>query len=126
MSESVSQRTVFYLLSEKGRPVGVSVTLEWTSNDPFAVTLHFPGPTTWTTSRDVLAAGCDGAAGLGDVTVLPDLDDEQWLELVISSPNGRAGFRLPRSVLATFLASTWELMPAGAEVMPDEWLRAVA
>src|ERR671919_696784 len=58
-------------------PIRVRGLLRWTSTDPHTVALVFhPGAgteVTWLVGRDLLAAGVAGPAGLGDVSILPDL-----------------------------------------------------
>lgn len=105
------------------RPLGllhsdglVAMTLAWSRYDPLAVSLRFPDEgVCWVVSRELLAQGLLGPAGLGDVALLPDLADPDALELVLSSPDGVAGLHLPRADLADFLDATWEQMPSEAE-----------
>lgn len=103
----------------------VPIVLTWAPRNPLVVTLSFPnaygGPVCWHVGRELLAAGLLGPAGLGDVTLLPDLVSAARLELILSSPTGRIGFRVPRATLVAFLKSTWRVVPAGAETMPAEW-----
>jgi hypothetical protein len=85
--------------------------LRWTSTDPHTVAMVFrpgAGTVTWFVGRDLLAAGVHGPAGLGDVSILPDLHSSTHRELVLSSPSGRRGFRFPVAALVTFLERTHE------------------
>lgn len=94
----------------------VPVTLAWSCYDPLAVRLEFPSVgVCWVAARELFAAGLIGPAGLGDVALLPDLDDPDWLELILSSPDGLVGLRLPVADLAAFLSVTWEQRPPSAE-----------
>lgn len=99
----------------------VTVTLSWSSDAPYAVGLIFPGEleVCWLVARDLLAAGLLGPSGLGDVSVFPDLYDPGFVELVLSSPDGSVGLRMPVHRLATFLDATWRHVPAGAEAQPS-------
>jgi Streptomyces sporulation and cell division protein, SsgA len=91
-------------------PVTVRGLLRWTSTDPHTVALVFrpgtPAEVTWLVGRDLLAAGVRGPAGLGDVSVLPDLRSGTHRELVLSSPQGRRGFRFPVAPVVAFLDRT--------------------
>jgi hypothetical protein len=93
-------------------PRTVRGLLRWTSTDPHVVAVVFrPGArteVTWLVGRDLLASGVAGPAGLGDVSVLPDLHSSAHRELVLSSPSGRRSFRFPVSVLVAFLERTCE------------------
>jgi hypothetical protein len=84
--------------------------LRWISTDPHTVALVFrPGGATeitWLIGRDLLAAGVHGPAGLGDVSILPDLHSGAHRELVLSSPSGRRGFRFPVAAVVAFLDRT--------------------
>ena len=87
----------------------IPILLAWSSNDPLVVVCEFPEErVSWIIGRDLLAAGLDAPAGLGDVAVLPDLLDPERLELILSSPYGRVGLLLPRTELAAFLRATRE------------------
>jgi hypothetical protein len=90
--------------------IPVRGVLRWISTDPHTVAVVFrPGGTTevtWLIGRALLAAGVHGPAGLGDVSVLPDLRSGAHRELVLSSPSGRRGFRLPVAAVVAFLDRT--------------------
>jgi hypothetical protein len=106
----------FELLDETTRPgcdpITVRGVLRWTSTDPHTAALVFrPGTSaevTWLIGRDLLADGVHGPAGLGDVSILPDLRSRAYRELVLSSPTGRRGFRFPVAALVAFLDRTGE------------------
>jgi hypothetical protein len=89
---------------------GARLSLRWISTDPHTVALVFrPGTAaeiTWLIGRDLLAAGVHGPAGLGDVSILPDLRSGAHRELVLSSPSGRRGFRFPVAAVVAFLDRT--------------------
>jgi hypothetical protein len=84
--------------------------LRWSSTDPHTVAVVFRpgtrGEVVWLVGRDLLAAGVHGPAGLGDVSVLPDLRSTAHRELVLSSPQGRRAFRMPVAALVAFLDRT--------------------
>jgi hypothetical protein len=96
-----------------GDRIPVRGLLRWTSTDPHTVALVFrPGAgseVTWLVGRDLLAAGVAGPAGLGDVSILPDLHSSAHRELVLSSPSGRRAFRFPVAALVAFLDRTREM-----------------
>ena len=124
----VSRMASLTVLGEKtptGRYPRIVARFSWFASRPFEVGIVFlhprQGPVTWVVSRDLLAAGLDGPAGLGDVMVFPDLLDHRRVELVIASPAGRLGFRLWREFLAGFLA---ELPTVDCDVTADAdaWL----
>src|SRR5690606_20149188 len=93
-----------------GEVIPVRGLLRWISTDPHTVGLVFrpgtPAAITWLIGRDLLAAGVAGPAGLGDVSILPDLRSGAHRELVLSSPSGRRGFRFPVTALVAFLDRT--------------------
>lgn len=102
------------------RPVGsadpIRVALRWSRQRPLEVWLEFPDAGVhWVVARELLASGLAGPAGLGDVMLLPDLRDPAWLELILSSPDGVVGLRLPAAELTDFLRATWVQVPADHE-----------
>jgi hypothetical protein len=111
----VRQLVRFEVLDEATRPVGcapirIRGVLRWTSTDPHVVAMVFHSGTraevTWLVDRDLLTAGVHGPAGLGDVSVLPDLCSDAHRELVLSSPDGHRGLRFPVAALTAFLERT--------------------
>jgi hypothetical protein len=101
-------------------PEPIVVTMTWSRDDPYAVGLRFPGEpgVYWLVAREVLTAGLAGPAGLGDVAVFPDLFDPGYIELVLSSPDGAVGLRVPLLKLVAFLNETWRHVLPGTEVQP--------
>ncbi|OLS99357.1 hypothetical protein BJF90_39290 [Pseudonocardia sp. CNS-004] len=91
-------------------PIAVRGLWRWLSTDPHTVAMAFhPGTraeVTWLVGRDLLAAGVHGPVGLGDVSVLPDVDSAAYRELVLSSSDGRRGLRFPVAALVAFLDRT--------------------
>jgi hypothetical protein len=89
-------------------------------DEPFAVKVAFRTERgrwiEWTFARDLLVTGLTEPSGLGDVRVRPDLsEDEAMLTLEIESPDGYASFQLERDDVQSFIDSTFELVPLGAE-----------
>ena len=135
----VTRRTTLELLTRDGELVPVPVKLRWSTDAPYTVSLAMEQGCdqwlTWLLSRDLLADGLHHApAGLGDISFLPDFDHPGHLEMVLSStdtwkvPEQLDGYRgtslrVPRRPLREFLNRTWQLVPAGEEVMPSSWLR---
>lgn len=85
----------------------VDVELTWDPDVPPRLTVVIitgKRAVTWEIGRDLLADGLDrGTAGLGDVSVLPCLDEPHCIELVLSSPSGRAALIIEREDLNMYL-----------------------
>lgn len=106
--------------------------LAWKPSDPLAVSLVLVDPddpddrVTWVFARDLLKAGLDEVSGYGDVTVMPDVDPDtdRW-GVMLSSPDGVCLVRVSgRAAARRWLARTYTLVPAGAELVPvNTWLR---
>ncbi len=94
------------------------VTLTWTPTDPLAVTVTFHGdkPAVWTIARDLLAEGLLHGCGAGDVRVYPH---HAWgeVEIILSSHNGVADLACDLGQLDDFLASTFQVIPGGEEIV---------
>lgn len=124
----VTRRVVFTLLGGPHDGLPVSVTLSWSAEDPFAVGLvftHRSGPVRWVVSRELLAAGLKGPAGLGEVSVRPALGAGCRIEVVLSSPRARARFTVARTALAAFLTETTKHEVVDLDSVLDHWLRVV-
>lgn len=118
MHTDTIHQTQFVLLNESTTPV--LSRLSFHAGEPFAVTVAFRTERgrwiEWTFARDLLATGLTEPAGLGDVRIRPDLsEDEELLTLEIESPDGYAAFELEREDVRSFLESSYELVPLGAE-----------
>ncbi|MFC3449507.1 SsgA family sporulation/cell division regulator [Amycolatopsis speibonae] len=118
MHTDAIHQSQFVLLNNSSTPV--LSRLSFHAGEPFAVTVAFRTErgrwVEWTFARELLATGLTDPAGLGDVRVRPDLsEDEAMLTLEIESPDGYASFELEREDVETFLESTYELVPFGAE-----------
>ncbi len=133
MSGEVSRRVSFAFLKKRrsgdDRYPRVSTELFWSPRCPDEVRLTFQtrrSPVVWVVARELLAAGLDGPAGVGDLSLLPDLRDCRRLLLVLDTPNGRAVLRVRRDVLAGFLAELPE-SPSGSGLADEveAWLAGV-
>ncbi|RZT75517.1 sporulation and cell division protein SsgA [Pseudonocardia sediminis] len=86
----------------------ITIRLTWSPNDPLLATASIPTNTDrtveWSLSIDLLTAGLDHPAGLGDVCVLPDPADPTRAELVLSSDTGRICLGFAVENLIDFLA----------------------
>ncbi|MFI9586282.1 SsgA family sporulation/cell division regulator [Streptomyces sp. NPDC052236] len=98
----------------------VPATLRYDREEPFAVQMAFPAPATlegsevsWTFSRELLAAGVDTAAGVGDVRVRPYGFDRTVLEF--HAPEGIAMVHVRTSELRRFLERAQDMVPDGRE-----------
>lgn len=94
--------------------------LSYDRTDPFAVRMAFPAPATlegtevsWEFSRELLAAGMDASAGVGDVRVRPFGYDRTVLEF--HAAEGIAMVHVRTAELRRFLRRAQELVPAGEE-----------
>ncbi|GGU68318.1 SsgA family sporulation/cell division regulator [Lentzea flava] len=111
----VASRTVFDFVRPDGSTAGVETELLYQADDPFAVTMRFHAGgavATWIMSRDLLAEGMTGTAGIGDVRVRP-AGRKLLLELI--SDRHVTVFRLSASTLRKFLDASYRLVPRGAE-----------
>ncbi|MFI9387042.1 SsgA family sporulation/cell division regulator [Kutzneria sp. NPDC052558] len=110
---------VLELVAPDEPSVPIEVELRYDTRDPWAVTMAFhAGPSRWVEwcfARDLLADGLIAETGSGDVRIRPDAEDAESVELVISSPSGRARFEAPARELACFLDRTHDMVPPGAE-----------
>ncbi|GAA4892665.1 SsgA family sporulation/cell division regulator [Streptomyces coeruleoprunus] len=98
----------------------VPATLRYDCDDPFAVRMAFPAPATlegvevsWEFSRELLAAGLEAPAGLGDVRVRPFGMDRTVVEF--HAPEGIAMVHIRTAEVRRFLKRVQNLVPAGCE-----------
>ncbi|HWF68267.1 MAG TPA: SsgA family sporulation/cell division regulator [Mycobacterium sp.] len=115
-----------------GAAAPVQTRWSFRKDEPFAVTVAFCAErgrwVEWIFARDLLIEGLTEPAGIGDLRVRPGVD-EDTLTLEINSPSGNAVFELDRAATLEFLASTLELVPAGAESEyfdPDKLLEEIS
>lgn len=90
------------------------------ADQPFTVTAAFQTDrdrwVEWVFSRELLVAGLDEAAGVGDVRFRPI--EERGLHMLvveIESPEGYALLELDHSAVDDFLDATEEMVPLGRE-----------
>ncbi|MET8848005.1 SsgA family sporulation/cell division regulator [Amycolatopsis sp. NPDC004625] len=96
---------------------------EYTTADPWAVTLHLDGQR-WIFARDLLRTGLAEPDGDGDVHVMPDTGGRAGqLSLLLRSPSGAARLPVARSTVASLLDAAYALVPAGAEAAAVDWDR---
>lgn len=99
----------------------ITVALEWTELDPYAVTATFTqdnAPVPWVFARALMRGGMSSlkAVGLGDVAFcrqVPSVGGN--LEVRLDSPEGVAVVQLPADEVTAFLRETMEACPFGSE-----------
>jgi hypothetical protein len=116
--------------------VPLTAGLYYTSRDPYAIQIAFhvgtDEPVEWTLARDLLEAALHSREGIGDVQAWPsvatgdpdagegdagegDAAGTRILNIVMTSPFGRAQFEAPAATVASFLHRTYEIVPVGEE-----------
>ena len=100
--------------------VPLTASLCYRDDDPYAIRMSFhvgmDDPVEWLFARDLLAVGMQTAVGEGDVRVWPaPRDDQDVLNISLSSPFGQAHFEAPLAALSEFLMKTFEVVPLGRE-----------
>lgn len=91
--------------------IPINVTLSWSAKSPHEVLLTFMTrrrrAVEWRTALDLLIDGLYGPAGLGDISILPCLDDPCRVELILESPSHphAVGFTARRQALWEFVAA---------------------
>jgi Streptomyces sporulation and cell division protein, SsgA len=102
-----------------GDPRPVRAHLRWRSTDPYTVQLGFhtrvAPDVVWVLSRELLAQGLTGEAGMGDVRLQPAPDATVLLQL--RPPTGQTWLRIENWVLEEFLESTYRHIPLGSETL---------
>ncbi|MEW1548367.1 SsgA family sporulation/cell division regulator [Streptomyces tsukubensis] len=99
-------------------PLWVPVRLYYKSTDPYAVQLSF-GLTPdhmvrWTFARELLDQGLTTPTGFGDVKITP-IDQSSRFRIELESPDGYAHLEGSAASVKTWLARTFEVIPAGRE-----------
>jgi hypothetical protein len=106
------------LVVSKWRTAPLRTRFTYRTDDPYAVHLlfHFDTqePVPWVFARDLLTAGMSRRAGIADVSVWPT-GDPSLTSLSLASPHGRVRVEAPTLSLATWLAHTHRVVPAGHE-----------
>lgn len=120
MSLVIEQSVQARMVASAPRMETLPATLRYDRRDPFAVSMAFPAKATlagtdvsWEFSRELLAEGVDGAAGLGDVRIRPYGYDRTVLEF--HAVEGIAMVHVRTAELRLFLERAQELVPAGDE-----------
>ncbi|WP_099897023.1 SsgA family sporulation/cell division regulator [Streptomyces sp. TLI_171] len=98
----------------------VAASLRYRAEEPFVVHLDShveqPEPVTWALSRDLLLAGLEGPAGMGDLTVRPGHGAEDGDVLLSLRGEGEdALLRMSAEELRSFLRLTECVVPVGCE-----------
>lgn len=119
---SVEVETSLHLVVPDAVTLPVRASLRYDPSDPYAVHVMFHPDSlgaesvSWSFARDLLVAGMDEAAGIGDVRVWPWATPRgDVVALALSSPDGNALFEVQRSVLVRFLRRTFSVVPRGRE-----------
>lgn len=91
--------------------------MHYNSEDPFAMTLIFPGLPSWSFAKSILfdAITHDGTQGLGDVQILDDDDETGTFVFFLSSPEGVAAVKIPTDDVIEFADEIREIDLAGGE-----------
>ncbi|MFG3281798.1 SsgA family sporulation/cell division regulator [Streptomyces sp. NPDC048111] len=120
MSTVIEQPVHVRMIASAPRMDTVPATLRYDPEDPFAVHMTFPAPATlegtevsWEFARELLEAGIDAAAGVGDVRVRPYGYDRTVLEF--HAREGVAMVHIRTVELRRFLQRAQLLVPTGLE-----------
>ncbi|MER7722870.1 SsgA family sporulation/cell division regulator [Streptomyces sp. NPDC096323] len=120
MSTEIEQPVQARMVASAPQMETLPAVLSYNRTDPFAVRMAFPAPATlqgaevsWEFSRELLAAGMEGPAGIGDVRVRPFGYDRTVLEF--HAAEGIAMVHVHTAELRRFLRRAQELVPAGDE-----------
>ena len=105
---TVSAELGLMLVVPRQPAVSLWASLLYSAGDPYAVRMVFHAgtdePVEWIFARDLLAAGLGKPSGLGDVRAWPSPsgagDGEAVLNIVLSSPFGRAHFETRLTAVA--------------------------
>jgi Streptomyces sporulation and cell division protein, SsgA len=128
---AVSAELRLGLIGPEQTVVPLMASLHYTGQDPYAIRIAFhvgtDEPVEWTLARDLLAAAMHSRAGIGDVQAWPSAVPEDSaaedgiatgtgiLNIVMTSPFGRAQFEAPAGAVASFLHRTYQIVPVGDE-----------
>jgi Streptomyces sporulation and cell division protein, SsgA len=123
-SRTVSARIGLHIAIAPQTVLPLAATFSYSREDPYAVRVAFQAsegePVQWYFARDLLAAGIQGRAGLGDVRVWPSAGSTasapgSVLTIELTSPSGRARLEASVKQIRDFLRRTYQLVPPGAE-----------
>ncbi|GAA2231421.1 SsgA family sporulation/cell division regulator [Streptomyces amakusaensis] len=120
MSTVIKQAVQARLVASAPRMETVPATLRYDRKDPFAVRIDFPAQATlegtditWRFGRELLAAGIEESAGVGDVRVAPYGYGRTVLEF--HAQEGVALVHVRTSELRRFLRRAEGIVPGGHE-----------
>jgi hypothetical protein len=107
------ERSVRAHLVDSSSRTELPVLLHYRAADPYAVTMIVGDERiTWDFSRELLRAGTERPAGMGDLRLWPENRD---LLLQLRSPFGQALLALSRAAVLEFLRDTETLVAPGTE-----------
>ncbi|MFE9817638.1 SsgA family sporulation/cell division regulator [Streptomyces sp. NPDC005773] len=116
----IEQSVQARMVASAPRMETLPAVLSYDRTDPFTVRMAFPAPATlegtdvsWEFSRELLTAGMDASAGVGDVRIRPFGYDRTVLEF--HAAEGIAMVHVRTAELRRFLRRAQELVPAGEE-----------
>jgi len=118
MTTDSVQQDMFTVLH--GQPAPVVTRWSYAADDPFAVVLAVRTRSDrwveWMVARDLVVEALEGPAGYGPVRMRPQIVQGYDIAgIEISSHDGRAILEVDRDLLRSFVESTVELVPLGAE-----------
>lgn len=120
MSITLEQTVGARLLTADEEELAVTLTLRYTSADPFAVHFVFPAwisldgeEVTWTFARGLLEEGLDSQAGLGNVRVRPNGPAVTAVEF--RAAEGMALLLFDTTALHRFLRRSYAVTEPGTE-----------
>lgn len=120
MSIVIEQSVQVRMVASAPQMETLPAVLQYDRTDPFAIRMAFPAPATlegtevsWEFSRELLAAGMDTPAGVGDVRIRPFGYDRTVLEF--HAAEGIAMVHVRTADLRRFLRRTQQLVPVGGE-----------
>ena len=128
---AVSAELRWGLIGPEQTIVPLMASLHYSGQDPYTIRIAFhvgtDEPVEWTLARDLIAAALHSREGIGDVEAWPSAasDDSAGedeiaagtgvLNIVMTSPFGRAQFEAPAAAVASFLHRTYKIVPVGDE-----------
>ena len=119
------------ILTPDRPPVEVGALLEYSVEEPFAVVLELhlgASVTCWTLSRELLARGVREHDGQGEVAAWPVMTPggSHLVRLRLGPVEACAVLEFEHQVLASWLESTFDLVPAGTEARHVNWDETIA
>jgi Streptomyces sporulation and cell division protein, SsgA len=119
-SDTICTRQELRLVGPGYTVVPMRATLRYRREDPYAVELTLDlvtdERTHWTFSRELLAAALRGPAGAGEVQAWPLAGaGEKLLTITLGAPGHCNRYEASATRVESFLARSYELVPAGQE-----------